>query len=268
MDKSAVGFDDNKERIGTNYIKDKPNISTMKSSNLRAKFENLAKNSEEEAKQRAAEQKRLREEKDQKDKEEASKKQVFESKVDNNSESNNKTRKDIKTGREGGIGNTINVFNQTQSVAQQQSLPKEPIKLPKEEIKAVQPDVIPSKEPNDEIVTTAPIETVEKNNLNNVEQVEQQQIYENIVVSSSSAEQQQSHEEPVYSNQEDVTEYIEDTGIKAIALYDYQAAADDEISFDPDDIITHIEMIDEGWWRGLCKNRYGLFPANYVQLKE
>lgn len=44
-------------------------------------------------------------------------------------------------------------------------------------------------------------------------------------------------------------------------------AGDDEISFDPDDIITNIEMIDDGWWRGLCKGRYGLFPANYVELR-
>lgn len=65
----------------------------------------------------------------------------------------------------------------------------------------------------------------------------------------------------------DLAEYIEDTGLKATALYDYEATADDEISFDPNDIITHIEQIDEGWWRGLCKNRYGLFPANYVQLQ-
>lgn len=28
-----------------------------------------------------------------------------------------------------------------------------------------------------------------------------------------------------------------------MAMYDYEAAADDEISFDPDDIITHIEMV-------------------------
>ncbi|KAK6631771.1 hypothetical protein RUM43_013835 [Polyplax serrata] len=54
----------------------------------------------------------------------------------------------------------------------------------------------------------------------------------------------------------------------AIALYDYQAAADDEISFDPDDIITNIEKIDEGWWRGTCNGLTGLFPANYVQLRE
>ncbi|KAI5934893.1 Src substrate cortactin [Manis javanica] len=53
-------------------------------------------------------------------------------------------------------------------------------------------------------------------------------------------------------------EYENDLGITAIALYDYQAAGDDEISFDPDDIITNIEMIDDGWWRGLCKGRYFL----------
>ena len=29
----------------------------------------------------------------------------------------------------------------------------------------------------------------------------------------------------------------------AVALYDYQAAAEDEISFDPNDIITNIEMV-------------------------
>lgn len=72
-------------------------------------------------------------------------------------------------------------------------------------------------------------------------------------------------EEPVYSNynvmqsptedaapngghitedniQEDPEEIV-DTGLRATALYDYQAAADDEISFDPDDSITHIEMV-------------------------
>ena len=32
-------------------------------------------------------------------------------------------------------------------------------------------------------------------------------------------------------------------GISAIALYDYQAMAEDEISFDPNDIITNIEMV-------------------------
>ena len=44
-------------------------------------------------------------------------------------------------------------------------------------------------------------------------------------------------------------------------------AGEDEISFDPDDIITEIEQIDEGWWKGRAPDgTYGLFPANYVEL--
>nr|XP_055172166.1 hematopoietic lineage cell-specific protein [Nyctereutes procyonoides] len=58
------------------------------------------------------------------------------------------------------------------------------------------------------------------------------------------------------------------TGISAIALYDYQGEGSDEISFDPDDIITDIEMVDEGWWRGRCHGHFGLFPANYVKLLQ
>ena len=34
-------------------------------------------------------------------------------------------------------------------------------------------------------------------------------------------------------------------GITAVALYDYQAMAEDEISFDPNDVITNIEMVSE-----------------------
>lgn len=34
--------------------------------------------------------------------------------------------------------------------------------------------------------------------------------------------------------------------LKAVALYDYQAVDDTEINFDPGDIITHIDQIDEG----------------------
>ncbi|NXS52759.1 HCLS1 protein, partial [Brachypteracias leptosomus] len=61
---------------------------------------------------------------------------------------------------------------------------------------------------------------------------------------------------------------VEGPGTCAVALYDYQGDGDDEISFDPDDTITHIEMVDEGWWRGQCRGRVGLFPANYVKLLQ
>ncbi|XP_006864198.1 PREDICTED: hematopoietic lineage cell-specific protein [Chrysochloris asiatica] len=58
------------------------------------------------------------------------------------------------------------------------------------------------------------------------------------------------------------------TGISAVALYDYQGEGSDEISFYPDDIITDIEKVDEGWWQGRCHGDFGLFPANYVKLLE
>uniref|UniRef100_A0A671SEZ4 Drebrin-like protein B n=1 Tax=Sinocyclocheilus anshuiensis TaxID=1608454 RepID=A0A671SEZ4_9TELE len=45
------------------------------------------------------------------------------------------------------------------------------------------------------------------------------------------------------------------------------ASDDTEITFNPDDIITGIEIIDEGWWRGYSPDgHYGMFPANYVEL--
>lgn len=112
---------------------------------------------------------------------------------------------------------------------------------------------------------------------------EEEQIYENFETTKMQKAQYEMQQEQVTSEVitnsvvettevEDSEDYsqeeIVDTGISAIALYDYQAAADDEISFDPDDTITHIEKIDAGWWRGLCKGKYGLFPANYVQCNE
>ncbi|KAM9858057.1 drebrin-like b isoform 2-T2 [Aulostomus maculatus] len=77
------------------------------------------------------------------------------------------------------------------------------------------------------------------------------------------------YEEPpqVEDNIYEATEETPDRGICARALYDYQAADDTEISFDPDEIITGIEMIDEGWWRGYGPDgHFGMFPANYVEL--
>ncbi|CAI9735876.1 B isoform X1 [Octopus vulgaris] len=59
----------------------------------------------------------------------------------------------------------------------------------------------------------------------------------------------------------------QDKGMCVRALYDYQAADDTEISFDPDDIITNVEQFDEGWWNGISPSgEYGMFPANYVEV--
>lgn len=76
MDKSAHTFQEQVDKVGTNYQKTKPDISGAKPSNLKSRFENMALQTEEETKQRAAEQKKLRQEKDLIDKEQAGATQV------------------------------------------------------------------------------------------------------------------------------------------------------------------------------------------------
>jgi len=47
----------------------------------------------------------------------------------------------------------------------------------------------------------------------------------------------------------------------------FLSADETEINFDPEDIITNIEMIDDGWWQGFAPDgSYGMFPSNYVEL--
>ncbi|KAJ3270196.1 hypothetical protein HDV01_000475 [Terramyces sp. JEL0728] len=60
---------------------------------------------------------------------------------------------------------------------------------------------------------------------------------------------------------------------RAIALYDYDAAEPNELTFSTDDTITNIEFVSDDWWMGTCKGSTGLckykltlVPANYVEL--
>ncbi|KAK7173485.1 hypothetical protein R3I93_003338 [Phoxinus phoxinus] len=54
--------------------------------------------------------------------------------------------------------------------------------------------------------------------------------------------------------------------LRVRALYDYQAEDENELSFEPGDIISDVETIDKAWWRGFSKDgRQGLFPANFVE---
>ncbi|KAF2806112.1 uncharacterized protein BDZ99DRAFT_510977 [Mytilinidion resinicola] len=57
-------------------------------------------------------------------------------------------------------------------------------------------------------------------------------------------------------------------GPTATALYDYEAAEDNELSFPDGATITGVEFPDEDWWLGHYGGKSGLFPANYVQLDE
>jgi hypothetical protein len=56
------------------------------------------------------------------------------------------------------------------------------------------------------------------------------------------------------------------TAFLIYSVFSWSAGGEDEISFDPDEIITNIEKIDDGWWMGTNpRGETGLFPSNYVE---
>jgi hypothetical protein len=54
----------------------------------------------------------------------------------------------------------------------------------------------------------------------------------------------------------------------ATALYDYEAAEDNELSFPEGAKILNVEFPDDDWWLGEYRGARGLFPANYVELDK
>jgi hypothetical protein len=55
-------------------------------------------------------------------------------------------------------------------------------------------------------------------------------------------------------------------GFSAKALYNYEAACDDELSIDEGEILTNItpDKMNDAWWEGTGKNGRGKFPKSYA----
>lgn len=237
QDASAVGFDHSQNYVGTNYEKNQPIVTEKgKASQLKSRFESLA-NENQQTRQMAPAPKKV-----------------------------------------GSLPKVVTRFEPAEPapiVPPTSSVPEKK----RDPVPAVEPDV--ASQPETSVVAsreddTQPSAYQRLNLAESVEELEENGHQEEWNDQPDEWNDQVDHatDQPAFShvlqdsgNLETVAEE-DGTNLTAIALYDYQAGADDELSFDPDDIINNIEMIDEGWWRGECKGMFGLFPANYVQLQQ
>lgn len=53
---------------------------------------------------------------------------------------------------------------------------------------------------------------------------------------------------------------------QVIAMYDYTANNEDELSFSKGQLINVLNKDDADWWQGEINGVTGLFPSNYVKM--
>ncbi|XP_041109999.1 hematopoietic lineage cell-specific protein-like isoform X4 [Polyodon spathula] len=246
MDKGAASFTE-MEAPTSSYQKTQPvEASSSGASSLKARFENMAKATGEEDRRRAEEERARRQAREKREQEEARKRQQQEAELSTREEEEPPAPKTpaIPSSR---------VPQASPALPERRREVPEPV--PELEPEPCYRQAEEQEDPEYEEPPDLPPRLVEMPSTKEEEE-EEPGVYEDVsvVTSTDTAAENEYEEAPA--------------GLCAVALYDYQGEGDDEISFDPDDIIRGIEIVDESWWKGQCRGRVGLFPATYVELMQ
>ena len=59
---------------------------------------------------------------------------------------------------------------------------------------------------------------------------------------------------------------VEDDGIECVVLYDYAAELADELTLKVGDVVTGVQRMEGGWWKGELGGKQGMFPDNFVKV--
>ena len=49
-----------------------------------------------------------------------------------------------------------------------------------------------------------------------------------------------------------------------VAQFDYAAYSPNELALEAGDVLEVLDKRADGWWRGRCKGREGMFPASFI----
>jgi len=273
MDKSAVGFDDVTAKSNHSSVPkyEKPAIASKPNTDLKKKFE---AHTGEVEKDKITEARRLREEKDRVDRErikveyDASRaKDLEQAKIDEEKKRAEQAEKKAKQDEENRIRDAA-AAARAKARADEEAASRARV----EEAKAKNDE---GKAKAEEARAREAAKRAEEEETH-IRLEEEARLAEEARIAEAEAEQETSREAAAAATNEAQNQYSEyvaeesaagfgGSGLTATAVYEYEAGGDDELGFGEGELIINIEIIDEGWWRGECNGRYGLFPANYVQ---